>query len=200
MHNEEVKSKPVDNPTLFQALGEETGITSIVQTLFELGNDEQLQFTNTEMSDKSAVFKYSLFITSLIDERWKWFHLESIEENTRMLVPLNSFDKLKSLFAEACIQNNISQYFTRAFLSFLQDSKRYLVQNPEEDIDNSPSVRSQDLNDKLNMFITKFLEKINTSKELQQLDGFKIQEREADIIERATKVLHSMDMNELELD
>ena len=70
----------------------------------------------------------------MIEDKWKWFHKELIENNKLMLVPFDSFDRLMKLFADACSRNGISSSFTRVFIEFLKTKKEYLVENDYNDL------------------------------------------------------------------
>ena len=110
-----------------------------------------------------------------------------------MLVPDEAFDKLMNLFANACTLNGISNFITRAFLQFLESQKEHLVESESINfgaLSNSSNcmMEALDQDKRLKRFITKFFSEIRKNPELD------IKDREAEIIERVTKVLHSIDM------
>ena len=115
-------------PTLFKALGEETGIRTIIESLIDLAIDDDFQISNINWQDDMSVCKYALFIISLVDERWKWFRKELTDDRKMMLVQPDSFDRFKILVATACGQNDISQHVTNDFINLLESKKEYLIE------------------------------------------------------------------------
>ena len=75
------KPKPlnqeISKQTLFEALGEETGIRKIVQSMFALSKESGIYFScldSLDLDDEQVASRYSLLLFSLIDKRWAWAH------------------------------------------------------------------------------------------------------------------------------
>ena len=85
-----------------------------------------------------------------------------------MLVNLDSFDKLKTIFITACKQNNILQHTIDGFLEFLESNKEFLVESGQDNIGSANPSLIEFFEDskRFELFIVQFFKEIRQNDEL----------------------------------
>ena len=76
--------------------------------------------------------KYSMFLSSLLDSRYEWFHKDLVQLNQleALLISEDDFETMISYFRTACIKNNIAKGKVVSFLEFLTSHRDQICQIP----------------------------------------------------------------------
>ena len=85
-----------------------------------------------DIDDQQLVMKYSMFLSSLLDCRYEWFHkdLVSLNQLDALLINEEDFETMISYFRTACIKNNIAKAKVVNFLEFLTSHKDAICKIP----------------------------------------------------------------------
>jgi len=72
-----------------------------------------------------------MFLASLLDQRYAWFHKDLIESQqiNSLLVPEQELETMITYFRTACVKNDIKKPFIVKFLDFLAENKDVLCHN-----------------------------------------------------------------------
>ena len=96
-------------------------------------------FTNkvngVQLDDQQIVTKYSMFLSSLLESRYEWFHKDLVQSNQldMMLIKEDDLETMIGYFRTACIKNNIAKAVVVAFSEFLTAFKAYLCKRVEKE-------------------------------------------------------------------
>ena len=93
----------------------------------------------------TIVYKYSLFILSLLQPEWNWYYVFLSRNDLAFSLRVNAseFDYLLSLVSIACAQNNVCGDSTAKLVNDLTENKKYLIKDwhmqPQSSIASSSS-------------------------------------------------------------
>ena len=119
--------------SLINDLGQETGLRNIVDSMLEQARFNNFDLFNKqgEVDDQQLVIKYSMFLQSLMDPRYEWFHKDLIQSNQleAMLINEDDLETMISYFRTACVKNNLNKATIVSLLEFLTAHKDVLCFN-----------------------------------------------------------------------
>lgn len=123
-----------DTNTLFFHLGQEIGLRNIVDSMLEqvrANNFDLFNHEGNQVNDEQMVFKYSMFLASLLDSRYAWYHKDLVASNQIKLMLVNEEDleTMIGYFRTACVKNDVKKPVIVKFLDFLAQNKEAVCAN-----------------------------------------------------------------------
>ena len=195
---------------IFLQLGQEIGLRQIVDSMLEqaeVNNFDLFRRGNSTVQDQKLIFKYSMFLSSLLDERFSWFHKEQEQSGQlqSLLISESDFETMIDYFRKACVKNDIKKNVIVNFLDWLESRKDDLclgleTEKKDDSGANNPLIYSLEQQQKFEVFIERFFQAIQSCPELTQSDIFDVHESRQELVARITKILHCQNSLELEID
>ena len=68
-----------------------------------------------------------MFITSLISQKWSWYHEELVRNNKQIRISAGLFDRIIILLRVACKQKGVDEECVEAFVNLLESKKEFIV-------------------------------------------------------------------------
>ena len=166
----------------------------------DLNNLEIFGSRSDQLTPQQLVTKYSMFISSLLDPRYRWFYDDLVKSNHLhlMLIDEANFDTLVGFFRTACIRLQIKKDVVVRFSEFLIAAKEYLCigAGKQDGGQHEPEVtRNLSLNESLEqdqrfeVFIEKFFDMLAQNNLLQSTRAFESQEAQQALIVRVANIL-----------
>ena len=154
--------------SLYSSLGEELGIRNIVDSMLEqarLNEYTLFKDANNQIDEQQLTTKYSMFISSLIEERYQWFYKDLLATNqlSSFLIREKDFETYISYFQTACVKNGINKPVIVTFLDTLVEHQGKICSTTDANSSSNkkePLLESLEQEKKFEMFIEKYFKAI----------------------------------------
>jgi len=147
-----------------------------------------------------------MFISSLLDERYKWFYNDLVQSNQLhlMLIEDSNFEQMLGFFRTACIQLQLKKEVVVSLSESLIALKDFLCICPEKqgasiipDMSRQLSLNeSLEQDSRFEIFIEKFFELLSKNRVLQQTQVFESEEARQELIARVANILHCQNLED----
>lgn len=182
------------------------GLRNIVDSMLEqvqANNFDLFNHEDRQVDDEQMIFKYSMFLASLLDARYAWFKKDLFVSGqlNLMLISEEDLETMIGFFRTACVKNDVKKPVIVKFLEFLANNKEHLCAPQKQLSHQDALIESLDRNQKFEMFIERFFSAIQANEGLVRQDNpFEAPEARQELIARVTKILHCQNSEELEVD
>ena len=201
--------------SLFVNLGQEIGLRNIVDSMLEQARINKFPFFQriqgqednaiSQMSDEQIVTKYSMFLASLLDNRYTWFKKDLVASGqlNMFLIQEQDLETFSNFFRTACVKNDLKKHVIVNFLDFLLHKKDKICVGAkffDENNVESSLMNSLEVGKKFNAFVERFFRSLQDVQGVENREVFQLPDTRQEIIWRISKILHCQNTEELSLD